>query len=127
MSYCRFSSADFDSDVYVYTSADGWVTHVASTRIEPIAEFPAPVDFEPREDEAAWARAVIDRQRKIHAILDASPATPIGLPHDGSHFLDASPGDCAGTLSMLAGAGYRVPDDVIEDLRAEQSDMDATG
>lgn len=28
MSYCRWSSDDFKSDVYVYESQAGWITHV---------------------------------------------------------------------------------------------------
>jgi len=34
MAYCRWSSDNFQSDVYVYEDIDGtWITHVAGSRI----------------------------------------------------------------------------------------------
>lgn len=33
MSYCRWSSDNFRSDVYVYCSVDGYVTHIANNRL----------------------------------------------------------------------------------------------
>jgi hypothetical protein len=42
MSYCRWSSNDFQCDVYVYEDvAGGWTTHVACNRVvysEPLRE-----------------------------------------------------------------------------------------
>lgn len=99
---------------------------MAGARIVPDKPFPPPVQIEPAEDEAAWVTAFLSRQRQVHGILDRSEWVPIGLPHDGAHFLGESPGDCAATLQMLVGAGYNVPGHVIADLREEQAELDSS-
>ena len=45
MSYCRFSSDDWQCDVYVYADvAGGWTTHVAAVRFVFDKELPPPVE-----------------------------------------------------------------------------------
>lgn len=119
MAYCRFSSDDFRSDVYVYESESGWVTDVASVRytIDPSA-LPPPVPLTPDMADAWLAR----HQVVMGLVADAAVA-PIGLSHDGAHFLDRTPGACAARLRGLTTAGYRVPEGVVEALDGEQRDL----
>lgn len=113
MSYCRWSSDNWRSDVYTYAHVDGtWTTHVASRkRIGELPEHPGwdePIDND-------WLR-----RAKAHSdAVSASELVPIGLPHDGKTFKDAGPLECAATLIMLRATGYHVPSYAIEELEAE--------
>lgn len=119
MSYCRWSSDDYQSDVYVYESAQGWETCVAARRYVFAEPLPAAVPFPvgPGTDEQ-WAAWLV-RGRVVDEILSRSELVPIGLPHDGETYLDASPGECADRLEALRGAGYHVPQYAIDALRDE--------
>lgn len=100
MSYCRWSSDGFTSDVYCYESDAGFVTHVANKRH--------------------------DRRREIgdHSEI---PMHEIGLAHDGATFVDAGPREMAETLRKLREEGYRVPEYVFGDLEKEAIAMEAFG
>ena len=112
MSYCRWSSDDFQCDVYVYESADGWVTHVASNR----AVFAAPV---PPMADCMDVEAVISRHLVVSEMLDDATRKPIGLPHDGESFTDMTAGECADRLESLRELGYVVPQYAIDELRED--------
>ncbi|HLP99169.1 MAG TPA: hypothetical protein VK149_12075 [Sideroxyarcus sp.] len=143
MSYCRFSSDNFMCDVYVYADCyGGWTTHVAGNRlvIPPIPE--------PSFDMVIVRGGTFDKkarkmvyERKIDAVIAHVTATLwgwlrmphrwsmaiiprkyIGLPHDGGEFNDPTAGDCADRLVWLRGMGYKVPQYVIDALRAEQEE-----
>jgi hypothetical protein len=60
------------------------------------------------------------RYKAYHAALQELPFEEIDLPHVGETFKDATPQEAAGTLRMLRGVGYHVPDGVIEELELEQ-------
>jgi hypothetical protein len=126
MSYCRWSSDDFQCDVYVYEDVrGGWTTHVAGNRVRYAEPLPAPVAFPPpghTDDEfLAWYK----RHQAVLDMVGQAERLPIGLPHDGKTFNDPTPGECADRLAALAALGYRVPVDVIDCLRAEQDDVGA--
>lgn len=120
MSYCRWSSDDFRSDVYVYESAGGVDVHVARSRLP--AEFfdtlPEPIPYS-LENFAAW----YERGREVGALVDAASgdAEPIDLPHAGTSCTFADHAEAADALEWLAALGYHVPDGVIDDLRADQA------
>lgn len=123
MSYCRFSSENFGSDVYVYESCyGGWTTHVASRRrvIPPIPDLPLSLSFKPpRFYFSIWSWW----HKHLHLrSLDLIPLRPIGLPHDGDGFGDDTPGACADRLESLRAMGYRVPQYAIDALRREQAE-----
>lgn len=115
MSYCRWSSDDFQCDLYVYESADGYTTHVASHRIAFAKPLPPEVPWS-----ADNAEAFVRRHNDVLALVRDSPHEKIGLPHDGATFQDASPGDCAHRLETLRALGYRVPQGAIDALWAEE-------
>jgi hypothetical protein len=118
MSYCRFSSDDFQCDVYVYEDCmGGWTTHVAGRRHVLKKPLPPPVDI---SDFKAWIR----RDRKVRRILDRAKMVDIGLPHDGECFNDPTPGECADRLEELRVLGYRVPQYAIDQLRTEDKELE---
>ena len=120
MSYCRFSSDDCQSDVYVYEDVNGgWTTHVAANK-HVFAE-PLPVPVDEKNFEAWW-----EREKKVSAIVSKSPVVPLGLTYDGQSFNDDSPEECAETLMMLRRHGYRVPQYAIDALTKEAKDNHET-
>ncbi len=120
MSYCRWSSDGWKSDVYTYAHVDGsWTTHVAGRRRIGLDTLPAsPYMFLGEYSSFAWAVC----HQVYHKALDRLPFVEIDLPYVGETFKDASPQDCANTLRMLKGIGYYVPDGVIEELNNEEPD-----
>jgi hypothetical protein len=106
MSYCRFSSENFGCDVYVYESAEGFVTHVASNR--HVGDTPVP------ETDGS-----IDRYSEQAAWLNKARQVRIGLPEDGKTHFDEYAGECADRLEALRNMGYHVPQYAIDALREE--------
>jgi hypothetical protein len=117
MSYCRWSSDDWKSDVYTYAHVDGsWTTHVAGRkRVGHITPLP---DYDKVSHDEWWF--AYQQQMKD---LEKTTLVDIGLPHDGETFKDDSPQSCAATLRRLREAGYHVPDGVIEELEREEPEM----
>lgn len=126
MSYCRFSSDDFQSDLYVYANVSGdWTIHVAGNRVEWLVDLPEPVDLTPGNG-MAWAA----RHRKVLEWLDEEhegtkyQRVPIDLPHDGETFSEKDPGSAAVRVTQLMALGYRCPDHVVPTLLKEQQVID---
>lgn len=144
MSYCRWSSMNWQCDVYVYENVSGgWTTHVAGRRrpIQPIPD----ISFHRavRWLGAEWSRdsrkviypsrwkAILARilfgfagfwHNRIHmASLHLIPMRPIGLSYDGANFNDGDPGECADRIESLRVIGYIVPQYAIDALREEQT------
>lgn len=119
MSYCRFSSEDFQCDVYAYEHVHGgFAVHVASIKRIFKKPLPPPAAF---NDPVAW----LDRHEKVLAMVDAADKVEIGLSHDGKNLVFAEPGEAADFLVALKAEGYCVPNYAIEALREEQQEMDA--
>ncbi len=118
MSYCRWSTNDFQCDVYVYEDSwGGWTTHVASTRYVLAGPLPPPAVFDP-DDDTSW-EAWLSRHQQVQRMVDQADRVKIDLPHAGETFNDDTPAGCADRLEMLLGLGYVVPQDVIDELRQE--------
>lgn len=144
MSYCRFSSDNWRSDVYVYEHCDGgFVTHVAGRKraFPPIPQMP--ISWIPN----FGAKFVIAERRfvyptrwhslaanvfgRIYALwhrvsmwsVGVIPLKDIGLPHDGEAFSDETPGECADRLESLRALGYHVPQSAIDALRQEAAEV----
>lgn len=119
MSYCRFSTDDFQSDVYVYPDLyDGITVDVADYRIDYMLPLPPQVD---PSDTEAW----LARHLKVRNLADRSPRRLIGLSRDGGHYSSLTYREAADLLQSLADEGYRVPDGVIDDLRHEADEMES--
>lgn len=116
MSYCRWSSAEWKSDLYVYEDVSGgWTIHVAANRV--VGDVPALI-YE-REKLAETYAAQMD-------FLKTAKREAIDLPHAGESYNLPTPGDCADTCERLAAIGFFVPRGVIATLRQEQRELDAT-
>lgn len=116
MSYCRWSSDDFQCDFYVWEDcAGGYRAVVASNRRTPDEPFPPFVSYEEEGFDAWWGR-----KKKVDAMLEACERKSIGLPHDGENFWLDTPGECADKLVELRSCGYNVPQYAIDALREEE-------
>ena len=111
MSYVRWSSDDFQSDVYCYEDVNGgFTTHIASNRVVFKSPLPPPLPWPP-EGDAAWA-AWWKRHEKVGRMVEKANRVPIGLPHDGETFNDPTEEAMYARLRELAAMGYHVPEDV---------------
>lgn len=113
MSYCRWSSNDFQCDLYIYEATDGYVTHVATGRRTFTVELPPPASI--LDGYEAW----MERQMIMHELIESAEVRPIGLPLDGEDFTDATAGECADRAEELRALGYLVPQYAIDNLRAD--------
>jgi hypothetical protein len=113
MSYCRFSSDNWKSDVYAYESTDGgWVTHVAGNRL--VGDIP---DVPPVN--AVSAEAWMQANRVQHAFLSAAEREKIHHPHAGMGYVDRTIGEFVARLESLQAEGFHVPQFAIDEARAE--------
>lgn len=116
MSYCRFSCDNWSSDVYCYESEQGYVTHVASSRIVgEVPPIPSFLDVPQKE--------FFDAVRKQNEFIDSAQREPIGLKHDGEMFIDNTPEEMIDRLIYLGGEGYFVPASAIEALAEEITEV----
>lgn len=119
MSYCRWSNDDYQCDVYVYESCNGFMVHVAGRKYvfkEPVPEH---VPFD-KEHQKEWYA----RHKKVLRMCDEADQVAIGLPNDGETYDFSSPGKCAEFLIELKKSGYSVPQHAIDDLTEEENETD---
>ena len=115
MSYCRWSSDDFQCDIYAYEHVyGGFVTHVAGNRVVFSEPLPPEVPFQKE-----FITEYIARHQKVLEMVGEATRVPIGLPHDGEDFDDPDADACADRLEYLRSLGYRVPQYAIDALREE--------
>ncbi|MPV50138.1 hypothetical protein GCG21_08990 [Pseudactinotalea sp. HY160] len=129
MAYCRWSSDDYQCDLYVYDSDIGGqeilYIHVASKRVQYQSPLPEPVN--PDQDLEGW----LTRHRRVGQMLDEATSVPIGGPYDGQTFefgpagnghSGIGQGELAAAISLveeLIAAGYRAPGHLLDALREE--------
>lgn len=130
MSYCRWSSDDYQCDVYVWHDVNGtWRTEVAGRRPvlpegmpEPVRALPIGAD---RDQVNEWVSAWTERDIKVRALLgDSDEWTYLELPtpEGGNSYEHATPDDCADNLERLRAAGLNVPQYAIDSLREEAAE-----
>lgn len=119
MSYCRWSTDDFQCDIYCYESCDGgWNIHVAANRrVLKEGDLPPRVPFA-LENRDAW----IERWMKVMEWVKTAEVRPIGLTHDGKNYNELTALDAANRMLALRDAGYNVPQDAIDALLEEAED-----
>ena len=117
MSYCRFSSDNWRSDVYVYEDVNGgFTTHVAATR----RTWPIIPDAPLSIASGSLGRWAWQAWHRLHMwMVDKSPRQIIGGGYDGITFRNATASGCAYGLEMLRAAGYHVPQYAIDALFSE--------
>ena len=106
MSYCRWSTDDFQCDLYCYESGEGFITHVAGLRVRYKTPLPEPVDE--FDFNVSWKR-----HETVMEMLDDAEREPIGLPYDGKKFYDPDLPSFLERVKMLQEVGYNVPDYLI--------------
>lgn len=123
MSYCRFSSDNWKSDVYAYANVDGnWTVHIAGQRItQDLPDLDYSLLTSDTPDVEAFTQAY---NANIAAVQTAS-RSPIEHPLAGQTRNFDSPGELAAFLEQLTAEGLHVPAGVVSELRAEQSESDA--
>lgn len=118
MSYCRWSSDDYQCDIYAYEAEGGHVIHVASKRYKFKGPLPPTVSHVEDGLDAWFAR-----HNEVMRMTREADTVEIGLPHDGESFSPDGPGECADELERLRECGYNVPQYAIDTLREEQAEL----
>ena len=114
MSYCRWSSMDYQCDLYVYDGADGIVIHVATHRPKYKRPLPTPVPLTPDTQEQYE-----ERYAQVLALVEEADLEPIGGPFDGKSWYDLSHQEAIEVLQQLKATGYQFPESVIDKIREE--------
>lgn len=115
MSYCRWSSDDFQCDVYVYESCHGgFDTRIAGNKVIFDGPLPEPVEIKSENMDAFF-----ERKKIVDKMLDRAKREKIGLEYDGETFNDPTASECADRLESLKAMGYNVPQYAIDALREE--------
>lgn len=113
MSYCRWSTDNFECDLYCYEDVrGGWTTHVASNRHVGVCP---PL----RDRDMCDPKEFIQAIRAQSKFLDEAERVAIGLPHDGETFNDPTLEDFRARLVALREAGYRFPESVLANVDAD--------
>lgn len=113
MSYCRWSSNNFDCDLYCYEDCHGgFTTHIAGNR--HVGEIPKLLPWHKTPSEEWFARYEAQR-----AWLDTCERQPIGLPHDCETFNDPDLPSLLARVQNLRALGYHCPDWVDDIIRSE--------
>lgn len=116
---CDHATADFACDLFVCADGDEWVIHVQRTRYATEAPHSLPVCLIPTDGPLrtaaldAWTAAVLAQM----AWLAATPMVPIGLPHDGAMFREATAAGALQRMTQLLSDGYRIPPTIMERMR----------
>lgn len=118
MSYCRWSSDQYQCDVYAYDTGPLIIIHVASNRYVL-----ADGDTLPEEVNIADAspEEYLAYNRELSDVLSRADLVPIGLPFDGESFTEAGPAAAYERLVSLREAGYRVTQSALDALAEEAS------
>lgn len=124
MSYCRYSSMDFQCDLYVYECQAGVAIQIAKNRprIKDIIPEPPEEVYPPTRD---YFMAQAKHFSVVRNLAMQSPIEPIGLPLDGQHFLIADYDEAADKLIELFDMGYNVPLYAIELLHEDAAKIKA--
>lgn len=129
MSYCRFSSDIYRSDVYVYESNSGWEVYVASRKLA--VEVPDKLDAMPCSTPQEWVAVSLAAHAWRRSLEDESGDIPDRLwvslgelgEEAGQSYVTDSPGECAELLRQLQAKGFRIPDGVIDVLEEEEREQ----
>lgn len=119
MSYCRWSSDQFRSDIYCYESNHGFVIHVAANRLVSDQPRPECQASNVSIDDPRWVELSMNDWSAICAWADAARPEPITLEHAGEQFVEATAGECADRLRQLRELGYHVPQYALDALDEE--------
>lgn len=123
MAYCRFSTDDFQCDVYAFAHCEGgFAIYVAARRRVYHRPLPPPLPWPAaaatRAQRRRWVRKFMRRDRAVRRA--GRHLKPIGGPFDGAHFREPTIAAAIARLEALHRAGYRYPATVLDELKEEQ-------
>lgn len=113
MSFCRWSSMDFNCDLYCYESETCYVTHVAASRV--VGDIPKVDSSLFLDNTEENLQKFLVQQRAQFDFLDTAKREPIGLKYDGQTFYDNKE-NFLKRLEVLREEGYNFPEITEEDL-----------
>lgn len=121
MSYCRFSTDNFRSDVYVYYGDEGYTCHIASRKISNIDECPEISITLSLEDNQKF----IERSRIRQEWME-SYALRVPIEHElaGTTFTTNTSEEMVEELLFLRQEGFHVPQNAIDALSLLSEDED---
>lgn len=116
MSYCRWSSDNWKSDVYAYESRAGYEVYVATNRYT--SEIPA-VPTIGSVPNGEWLSAYQAQMKAVHN----AESKKIGGEYDGKFFLFDTLEQFYAGLKDIQAKGYHVPPFVFDEIQAEMSEI----
>ncbi|NTF16894.1 hypothetical protein G6L37_00445 [Agrobacterium rubi] len=110
MAWCTFSSDDYQCDLRLVSTLDGFLIMAAAERI--IGDVPSTANLEADglEDELNEA------ERRQIAFVRSAAREPIDLPHAGEEFRFDEYEDFVAKVRELVELGYRIPEEVSAEL-----------
>lgn len=118
MSYCRWSDMDFKCDLYAYEGSDGYVIHVASTRIVP--DLPKLPDLSSTPMAIFWN--AYRKQLAARDQLTDEDRVAIDLEYAGDTFVEPDLESFEERLRELRELGYHFPDWVFDTIEEEKKE-----
>lgn len=115
MSYCRFSSDNWKSDVYVYEAEAGFTVHVALSRF--VGDIPPLLPWSEKNHDA-WVKSYEEQMEVVSRL----PTQHIGGPFDGKTFIYRNLAELRIGLRGLQAAGYHIPEFVFEMIDEDEED-----
>lgn len=110
MAWCTFSSNDYQCDLRLVSTPDGFLIMVASERVA--GDIPPTMHLNAEGLEHEFAEA----ERHQIAYVRSADRDPIDLPHAGQEFRFEEYDDFVAMVRELVDLGYRIPDEVMNDL-----------
>lgn len=114
MSYCRWSSDCWKSDIYCYEAETGYMVHIAAKRV---VSYIPPLNCTSPE-------ALLKSYQEQMKHLEIAERKNIGLCHDGTTHSFDTPKETAEFLVYLKEQGYNVPYYAIYTLLEEANEKD---
>jgi len=118
MSYCKFSSNGYQSDLHAYFE-DQYTIHVASKRYKE--QGPVPWDhLKLNEAQDNWEPdSLVKFNDLTEKFLSANEPVPIGLPDDDESFYFDNIGDFRSKMRELIYTGYQIDEEVMASIDKE--------
>ncbi len=110
MSYCRFSTDDYQCDFYVFEACHGGFSLSLAKKRYILNNIPAVVSMDNVEK---W----VDRHKLIMSMVKVANVIDIDLPYAGEMFSYDTIEELLVALIDFKAMGYRCPDYVIENVR----------
>lgn len=123
MSYCRWSSDNWQCDVYAYEADYGIVVDVAQRHrmFDPVYPYPLDSLYETLTNQGMEAaQTLMDRQQLA---VDHSHWIPLNPRYAGKNYYNLTKYEAANLLKTMKENGIHIPNSAIETLNQEARDQ----